>query len=117
MPDRLSSRGSNQLDFMTPDPTTAKRDLLEFYVAAGVDAAVDEVAADRLSPAQRPAGEPAISSRPGPAHPFPGPEPPPQRAPDFVLAQAPASPGIAVMAARETARSAASLDELRELLT
>ena len=102
---------------MTPDPASAKRDLLEFYVATGVDAALGEIAVDRLSPAQTPPAEAAIPSRPATAQPSPRPEAPPQRTPDFALARAPASPDVAVMAARETARSAASLDELRSLLT
>jgi DNA polymerase len=101
---------------MTPDPAAAQRDLLEFYVAAGVDAVLGEIAADRLSPTQAPVDRP-ISSQPPISRSFPRPEAPPQHASDFALKQAPASPDIAVMAARETARSAASLDELRDLLT
>ena len=98
------------------DRSAAGRDLLEFYAAAGVDAAVGEIAVDRLAPVQASASEVAAHSRePAPSAPL-RPEPP-QRAPDFALAPAPASPDIAVMAARETARSAASLNELRELLT
>src|SRR3954464_8791087 len=102
------------MTLMAPDPATAKRDLLEFYIAAGVDAAVGEIAADRLSSTQAPADDRAPSQA-APAQSSPGGEPPPRRAPDFALAQAPASPDIAVMPARETARSAASLDDLREL--
>src|ERR1043165_5206417 len=117
MSDRLRSCARNRLVFMTPDPAAAKRDLLEFYIAAGVDAALGEIAADRLSSTQTPAEEPAVLSRPAPAQSVPRPEARLQRAPDFALAPAPASPDIAVMAAREPARSPASLDELRELLT
>ena len=54
---------------MTPDPASAKRDLLEFYVATGVDAALGEIAVDRLSPAQTPPAEAAIPSRPATAQP------------------------------------------------
>jgi DNA polymerase len=95
------------------DATT--RELLDFYVAAGVDAALGEVAVDRLAPAQAPPPE-ATAARQTAASPAPRAEPP-QRAPDLLLAPAPTSPDIAVMAARETARSAASLDDLRDLLT
>src|SRR3954462_6719453 len=42
------------MTLMASDPACAKRDLLEFYVAAGVDAAWAEFAADRLSPTQAP---------------------------------------------------------------
>src|SRR4051794_9953054 len=104
------------MTLMAPDPAAAKRDLLEFYVAAGVDAAVGEIAADRLSPTQAPADD-RVPLQPALVPSFPRAEALPQRAPDLALAQAPASPDIAVMAARETARSAASLDDLRALLT
>jgi DNA polymerase len=91
------------------------RELLDFYTAAGVDAALGEVAVDRLAPAQTPAGNVVAPPRQGAPSPPPRPELPP-RPPEFALAPAPASPDIAVMAARETARRAASLEELRELL-
>jgi len=102
---------------MTPDRAIVARELLDFYAAAGVDAAVCEVAADRLAAGQPdtaevaplPARQPlAQSSPPAPM--------PPRGAPEFALPPSPAAPDIAVMAARETARSAASLDELRAML-
>jgi DNA polymerase len=99
------------------DRSTAARELLDFYAAAGVDAAVGEVAIDRLAPTEAPAADTVISPRPA-APPLLSPELPQRPAAvALALAPAPASPDIAVMAARETARSAASLDELRELLT
>jgi uracil-DNA glycosylase len=104
------------MTLMASDPACAKRDLLEFYVAAGVDAAVGEIAADRLSSTQAPERA-RVPSQPAPAQPFPRAQAPPQRSSDLALAQAPASPDIAVMAAREAARRAASLDDLRALLT
>jgi uracil-DNA glycosylase len=95
------------------DRSAAARELLDFYAAAGVDAAVGEIAIDRLAPA----ADAVISPRPA-APPLLSPELPQRPAAvALALAPAPASPDIAVMAARETARSAASLDELRELLT
>ena len=104
------------MNTVNQDRSAAARELLDFYAAAGVDAALGEVAVDRLAPAQAP--PPDVTTAPRPAAPslLPRAEPP-QRAPDFALAPAPASPDIAVMAARETARSAANLDELRDLLT
>jgi uracil-DNA glycosylase len=101
---------------MTPDRTKAARELLAFYAEAGVDALLGEEPVDRLSATQLDtaamrAPEPRVA------------EPraaridsrlvPPPRAPD----NAPAAPEIAVMAAREAARNAASLIELREILS
>jgi DNA polymerase len=94
------------------------RELLDFYAAAGVDAAIGETPADRLATAQGDiatdvapvlAREPAATSQP------PAPMPP-RGAPEFAPSPGPAAPDIAVMAARETARNAASLDELRAML-
>jgi uracil-DNA glycosylase family 4 len=99
------------------DRSATARELLDFYRAAGVDAAVGEIALDRLAPAQSSATEiPSPASQPSTRPPL-RPELQPERPPDFALAPAPTSPDIAVMAARETARNAASLEELRELLT
>jgi len=99
---------------MNTSDRAAARQLLDFYAAAGVDAALDEVALDRLAPVQAPVTEPA-PPRP-PSAPLRR-EPAPQRPLVFAQGPTPASPDIAVMAARETARSAASLEELRDLLT
>ena len=97
---------------MTPEQARAARELLGFYAEAGVDALLCEEPRDRLS-APPPENPPAS-----------GPEPrivdareirlapPPRATPD----SAPATPEIAVMAAREAARSAVSLTELREIL-
>jgi uracil-DNA glycosylase len=101
------------MNTVNTDRSAAAHELLDFYAAAGVDAVLGEVAVDRLAPAQASAAEAAAPSR------EPALSPPLRlemsRAGDF--APAPASPDIAVMAARETARSAASLDDLRDLLT
>jgi DNA polymerase len=90
------------------------RDVLAFYAEAGVDTAVGETANDFLSePAPAPAKPaPKKAARPDP------PSPPPRIAAshDKNGAVPPAAPDAAVMAAREAARSAASLDELRALL-
>jgi uracil-DNA glycosylase family 4 len=98
------------------DRSAAARELLDFYAAAGVDAVLSEIAVDRLAPAQAPPPEVTAAARQTAPSPPPRAEPP-QRAPALALSPAPASPDIAVMAARETARSAASLDELRGLLS
>jgi DNA polymerase len=94
----------------------AARELLAFYAEAGVDASIGEGPVDRLSATQMSAPvaelEPAratgfseTSARAAPSLPF--------RSPEAV----PAPPEAAVMAAREAARRAASLDELRAMLT
>ena len=105
---------------MTPDRNKAARELLAFYAEAGVDAAIGEQANDccpsrsRLPAAERRArcerrkdggARPARTADPGSAA-------PPARA----AAPPPPAPDAAVMAAREAARSASSLDELRAIL-
>ena len=85
------------------------RDLLDFYLEAGVDALVGEAPVDRLA-----AAEPA----PPPARP-----PQPVALPSGIEIKgrasppaAPAAPDEATMAARAAARSAKTLDELRAIL-
>jgi len=97
---------------MPADRDSALRELLAFYQEAGADTAIGEQPVDRLA-------EDAGS--------LPPPEPA-RSAPTAVRADrveerglppmppAPVAPDAAVMAARETARSAASLEELRAIL-
>ena len=98
------------------------RDLLTFYAEAGVDTAIQETANDYLSAPQiAPASAPV---EPGETAPPPAPtaarKEGPRPAVRAVAAPAnsipPAAPEAAVMAAREAARSAASLEELRAML-
>ena len=101
---------------MTLDRNKASRDLLAFYAEAGVDVAVGEEPNDWLSadpPAPSVAPEPisvAIQQDPAPAR-RPLVSPPIQPS-----GPVPPPPDAAVMSAREAARSAASLDELRGIL-
>ncbi|MGC1777556.1 MAG: uracil-DNA glycosylase [Xanthobacteraceae bacterium] len=106
------------------------RELLAFYLDAGADALIGEEPIDRMAeapPPERPAAPAAVHvASEGAAGPgLRGPstdrlrrsDPPPagegtMRAPP----SAPASPEAAVMAAREAARTAQTLDELRALL-
>jgi uracil-DNA glycosylase family 4 len=99
--------------------------ILAFYVESGVDAVLQEEPADRVSGDALPAAAAAVmvpeSAEREPARATPMPAVGAPASPRRVTAvpQSPAdatAPADAVMAARELARSAASLDELRGLL-
>jgi uracil-DNA glycosylase family 4 len=101
---------------MTPDRANAARELLDFYAEAGVDALVGETVTDRLATARAdaaPMNDAAPRSERQPAARLQS--LPAESAPRAIPPVAPA-PDIAVMAAREAARTAASLDELRAML-
>jgi len=100
---------------MTPTPADAARALLAFYAEAGVDLAVSEIAVDRLAAADvvpgaaapqgaKPAPRDDVKSEPARRDP-----PPPPGA-------APAAPDAAIMAARDAAKNAPSLEVLRGIL-
>ena len=104
---------------MTPDRSKAARELLAFYAEAGVDAVIGEQPNDFLSaPEPSPAperpmaavGQLAGSRSPQSADVRTG------NAPTRVAAAPPPTPDAAVMAAREAARTASSLEELRAIL-
>ena len=107
---------------MSPDTTAAARELLAFYTDAGVDALVGEVPVDWLSAAElgsAPSPQPEPDAARTPPADAASARPPLSRpviAATSATSAAPASPDVAVMAAREAARSAASLDELRGIL-
>lgn len=92
---------------MPATPDISARDLLAFYLEAGVDCALSDEPLNRLSEEQtaeeRPALKPALFRNANPA---------PARA---VAEPAPA-PDLAIATARELAPQAKSLDELRALL-
>lgn len=96
---------------MTPAEATPVRDLLTFYVESGVDVALDEAPANRFA-------DPVASA--APVEPAAAPAPKPRREPrPPVPVAAPAAPPLpeeAIMAARAAARSAASLEALREIM-
>jgi len=86
------------------------RELLSFYLDAGADALVGEEPVDRMADEAAPPAPAAV-------------RPPPQQrqarteaARTFFQSAAPASPDAAIMAAREAAKTAANLDDLRTLL-
>jgi uracil-DNA glycosylase len=97
---------------MTPDPAPTVRQLLAFYLEAGVDCALTDEPVNRLSdPAASPAimvpaaGEPALHQ--------------PLRPPPAAIAaprEATPAPEAAIASAREAARTAPSLEVLRALL-
>ena len=91
---------------LPPEPTTA-RELIEFYLEAGADALVGEEPIDRFAEAATPAPRAAVPVAPKQAAPRPAVASP---------AIAPVAPDAAAMEAREAAKSAATLDELRAIL-
>jgi uracil-DNA glycosylase len=116
---------------MSTDQSAALRALLAFYVEAGVDTVLDEAPINRFTaeaPDPRPASTPARApsrdihqgsrelhqkKAPGTAPPSRPPAAPPGRG---VGGSGPPAPEQAIMAAREEAASANSLDELRAML-
>jgi uracil-DNA glycosylase family 4 len=101
---------------MNPDRNQAARELLAFYLEAGVDAVLGESPVDRFADVaaapqaiERPADEaprPTEASRAALDRSRPAPAAMP----------APLSPDTAVMAAREEAKHAQTLDQLRSIL-
>jgi uracil-DNA glycosylase len=115
---------------MTPDRTKAARELLAFYIEAGVDAVLREDPVNHFAHEAEPAANAATASapqRPAAATPVSGPTRSGVRQPlagataanSPVSSPAPTlalSPDTAVMAARDVAKRAASLDELRVIM-
>jgi uracil-DNA glycosylase len=91
---------------MADDRTPALKALMEWYVEAGVDLAVDETPHDRFQPVPKAEPQPAPAARTQAA-------PPLQAVPTKPVAMA---PDDAANEARRRATSASSLDELRQLL-
>ncbi len=103
---------------MSSDRAKALRDLLTFYREVGVDVSVGELPVDRLAIEEAPPVPLPQRGRPEGAAVATAPEPRPRSDPVRPAAppQVPLAPDAAVMAAREAARSAASLEELRAIL-
>jgi DNA polymerase len=91
---------------MTPEGAPTAQQLLAFYLEAGVDCALTEAPANRLSD---PELAPAATTRPEPARTMPAAIPAPR-------GEAAPLPEAAIMSAREAARTAPSLEVLRTLL-
>jgi len=98
---------------MMPEPAPSIRQLLAFYLEAGVDCALTDEPVNRLSdPAPVPAVTIAGLSEPAPPSPL-RPAPPAVPAP---RGEATPAPEAAIASAREAARTAPSLEVLRALL-
>ena len=93
---------------MVPGNKKVVRALLDFYADAGVDALLEETPADRF------AGDPPPLAAARPVRPQAAAVPSVGARP--AAASVPAPPDEAAMAAREAARSARTLDELRTIL-
>lgn len=107
-----------------PTQDNSPRALLDFYLDAGADALVGEDAIDRFAEIDAPPARPAATS-PGASSPnasSPGAMAPPAirqspaHRPVFAPTSAPQAPDEAALAARQAAKSATTLDELRDLL-
>jgi uracil-DNA glycosylase len=92
------------------DTNKDARELISFYLDAGVNAVIGEQAVDRFADEVAPASRPVAERLPSASLPRKGTE----RAP--AQPTAPASPEAAVMAARQGAKSAETLEALRTLL-
>src|SRR6202011_3055730 len=99
---------------MTPDRARAARELLAFYLEAGVDALLGEAPVDRFAGGDARAEAPRAQPSPAPAARRPPPRP--AASGETSTAIAPPTPEAAVMAARAAAKNAASLAELRAIL-
>jgi DNA polymerase len=97
---------------MVSDRQKAARDLLAFYVEAGVDAVLNETPNDLFGVPAAPAPQPRAGTMPQGATP----EPSRVALPPRPAQAAPPPPEEAVMAARAAAKSAGSLEELRAIL-
>jgi DNA polymerase len=117
---------------MTPDPAKAARELLAFYVEAGVDGLVADAPTNWLAdpattldaaeprppqPREQSFSPPANERRPRELPSLPPKDRPAGDERSAAAAAAPLAPDVAIMAAREAAKSAATLDELRAILS
>jgi uracil-DNA glycosylase family 4 len=109
----------------TPERQKALLDLLTFYQEAGVDALIDENPADcfadapptaPVATAAAPHADPAARDEPIRTRPLAPPAGFGERPANPAAAAMALAPDAAVMAAREAARTAATLDELRGIL-
>ena len=95
---------------MMPEPMPTVRELLAFYLEAGVDCALGEEPVNRLAePETMPAAPEAAAPPAPPARAMPAPLP-------LIRGEPPPAPDAAIASAREAARTAPTLEALRALL-
>jgi uracil-DNA glycosylase family 4 len=97
---------------MTPDPAPTVQQLLAFYLEAGVDCALADAPVNRLADPDIIVSRPIEAAPPSPVRTIPA-------APAAVAparGEAAVAPEAAITSAREAARTAPSLEALRELL-
>ena len=93
---------------MISEPAPTVRELLAFYLEAGVDCALAEEPIDRLAELDAP--PPVLRAAP------PVEAPRPVAAPAVIRGEAAPAPDVAIASAREAARTAPTLEALRELM-
>jgi DNA polymerase len=93
---------------MTPSSEKPARELIDFYLEAGVDALVGEQPVDRFAAAAEPPAPPARAPQVA--------LPPDLEIKGRAQPAAPHAPDQAAMAARQAAKNAETLDELRAIL-
>lgn len=100
-----------QATAMPPEPPPTVQQLLAFYLEAGVDCALGDEPVNRLAdPDIAPEPRAAVAHQPVPrAAPLPPPAAPPR-------VDATVAPDVAIASAREAARTAPTLEALRQLL-
>ena len=93
---------------MTPEPALSVQQLLAFYLEAGVDCALAEEPVNRLAePEIAPRRVDTVPTQPARPSPVPLPLPP---------GETPPAPDAAIASAREAARTAPTLADLRQLM-
>src|SRR6201982_2094963 len=99
------------MSLSAPDPAPNVAQLLAFYLEAGVDCALGEEPVNRLA-------DPDLASAPPPREMPPPPAARPMPAAPVLtgLAEPPPAPDAAIASARELARTAPTLEALRDLL-
>jgi uracil-DNA glycosylase len=103
-------RKLTQMSQGLPEPSPNVAQLLAFYLEAGVDCALGDEPVDRLAepepaPLALREAQPTLAPRPMPAPAIP-----------LARADAPPPPDLAIASAREAARTAPTLEALRELM-
>ncbi|WGD50521.1 uracil-DNA glycosylase [Bradyrhizobium sp. CB1650] len=93
---------------MIPEPTPTVRELLAFYLEAGVDCALAEEPIDRLAEAAAPPPAARVAPQAEAQRAVP--------APTVMRGEAAPAPDVAIASAREAARTAPTLEALRELM-